>query len=258
MSKNYYESLGIDKGASQDDIKKAFRKLSMKYHPDHNPDNEEAEEKFKEINEAYSTLSDPNKRKEYDNPSMFRGDFPFPPGFNPFGDFSFNRHVQNPNAPRKGNDLRFIIEVPIGMFILGGSHEFSVSYDDPCQKCSGKGYTKSRTCEVCSGTGMISESKSGNGVHFVSSSPCRACGGKGEIGIESCDECGGKGVIKVDREVSINLPAGASDGHVEVIRNVGGSGINGGPPGNIAVKFKMKMPKVDDLTEEQKELLRAI
>jgi len=258
LNNNYYEILGVPRDASQEDIKKAFRKLSMKYHPDRNNGDKESENKFKEINTAYSVLSDPDKRMRYDNPSHFNGPL-FPPGFDPFRNFNMNlRKRPNPNVPRPGADLRFAVEVPMGMFVLGGTHEFNISYDDPCQDCNGKGYKSSKPCEACGGTGSVSETKTGNGLYVMTSSPCKVCGGRGELSLEQCNSCAGNGSVRINKQVSMELPPGSRDGYVGVKRGEGGKGINGGPPGALVVKFKMRIPKVADLTEEQKELLRTL
>jgi len=259
-SRGYYKLLGVSPDSSQEDIKKAFRKLSMQYHPDKNPDNKEAEEHFKEINEAYSVISDPERRQQYDNPGI--------PGFNfqsfgfggAMGDY-FNRVVPNfqrqrrRNMPRKGRDLMYIIDVPISEFILGGKEEFSVEFDDMCNSCSGKGYKSSKTCPNCDGSGMIVHVQSGNGMHMQTSSPCGACRGSGEIGTEGCPECNGLGHVKAKRDYVIDIAPGSRDGDVMKQDGLGGIGMNGGPPGDLVVKLRMRMPRAEDLSEEQKEIL---
>ena len=215
---NYYETLGVNQNATEEEIKKAYRKLSMKYHPDQNQGNKEAKEKFKEIGEAYSVLKDRDKRSAYDNP-------------NPFGDIfgNFFRHAgpgpfarpqtRRPNihAPRKGRDLKYVLDVPISTLVFGGDVMFKVSYEDICTECNGLGATKLEKCDECNGAGSKIEVKTSNGVYMQSTSVCPTCNGMGEKAVESCDVCKGKGRVLVDnREFIVHVEKGSSDGSVMV------------------------------------------
>ena len=257
--RNHYETLGVSRDVSPEDLKKVFRKLSMKYHPDRTNGDAKATDKFKEVNEAYSVLSDPKKRQVYDSPNQFqRGGFS--PGFNPFHNFGMNMRSRrpNPNAPTQGIDLKFVAEVPISMFILGGIHSFNISYNDTCQTCNGKGYSTAKTCEECKGAGEIVQSISYQGVQMMTHTTCKDCNGRGEVAQDQCKECVGNGTIRVNRQVEVELPAGSHDNFVNIKRGEGGKGTNGGPQGTLVVKFRMKYPKVEGLTDDQKELLRSI
>lgn len=246
MNKNYYEILGIDKGASQEDIKKAFRELSKQHHPDHGGD----EEKFKELNEAHSVLSDPEKRKDYDNPMR---QFPF----DIFG-FGVNRNRRryNPNAPRKGKDVKVSRSIPIHFFILGGEIEIKFPFMDLCEECDGKGATEVDMCEACQGIGMISDVRVDGNTRIMNSTTCTKCNGFGAIPKDKCEVCEGRGSNRVNRALKIKVPTGLRDGQVVGAAGMGGRGANGGPPGDFMVKLFMEYP--DKLTDEQKKILKEI
>ena len=248
---DYYKTLGVDRAASPEDIKKAFRKLSMKYHPDRNPNNPEAESKFKEANEAHSVLSDSKKRAQYDNPSS-----PFIDIFGSFGGFGVDRNMRqykpDPNRPRKGADLKFVIDIPINKFIFGGKETFSKSYKDSCTVCNGKGYKTSKMCSDCNGAGFVVREESMNGVHMMSQRPCGVCRGRGEVPKDKCEDCGGTGSIKITKDIIIEIPPGARDGDVVGYSGKGGMGLNGGPTGDLYIKLKMNMPLANKFSEEEK------
>jgi len=256
VNKNYYDILGVDNNASPEDIKKAFRKLSMKYHPDHNPDDKEAEDKFKEINEAYSVLSDPQKRQEHDNPSSPFDLFDVLKGFG--GVNRNNRRYRPEDLPMRGRDLKYVIDVPFYKFILGGEEELSVDYEDVCVPCRGRGFTASKTCPNCNGSGQIVSAQRSGNMFMQTSSACPNCRGRGEVGTETCDSCAGLGRIKNHRDRTIFIEPSTRDGHVIVHEGFGGAGLNGAPPGNLFVKFRMIMPDADVLTEEQKEFIKNL
>lgn len=254
MNKNYYEILGIDKGADQSDIKKAYRELSKQHHPDKGGD----EEKFKEINEAYSVLSNPDKRADYDNPMRNMGN-PFEDMFNRFGGpFRSMRRPPDPNAPKRGRHIQMEYEAPVHVFILGGKVKVSFSFNDVCQKCGGKGAEEFDKCEICKGLGSVTEVQQGRGLHIQNTRPCPNCHGRGGTPKEACAECNGSGKKKVDREVVLPIPRGFRDGQPAGAAGQGGSGINGGPPGDLIVKMIMKYPKPEELTEEQRKVLEEL
>lgn len=262
MSKDYYKILGVDRDASQEDIKKAFRKLAMEHHPDKGGD----EERFKEINEAYEVLSDPDSRESFDNPMRDvhgPGDF-----FRDFFNFDFGHGprvrragpAQRPqNIPRKGRSIQLERNVPLRMFIFGTTFNINISFDDVCTKCSGTGASELTTCTNCKGLGVVSEVKNGDGIYIHSSTPCPVCRGRGSTASKQCDECKGSGQIKIqNKKLQVTIPPGTRDGFVYGIRGGGGSGIHGGPDGDVLVKFNMVMPDPNKLTEEQKKVLEEI
>jgi len=252
LSKDYYKILGVGKEADAGELKSAFRSLSKQHHPDVGGD----EEKFKEINDAYSVLSNPQKRQEYDNP-MSSGGFPF--NFNPFGSFGFNNRKPDPNAPRRGSNIEFIKELPLSVFILGGDIKVRLSYDDFCKECGGKGSIKTEQCGNCQGSGRVVDVQTARGMHIQSARPCPECGGKGQISIEDCEVCNGTGKTKIeDRFVDVFVPFGIRDGHILVKRGEGRSGFNGGPAGDLIIKLSMKLPIKDELTEEQIKVLEVL
>lgn len=261
--KDYYQILGVDKSASKEDIKKAFRSLSKKYHPDKNLGDKTAEEKFKEINEAHSVLSNPEKKSQYDggNPfEMFNFDF-FGRGRNSFGENIIFGRVNRPpgrKRPLRGPTLKCIVDVPLFKFIVGGEVEFSLRYQDVCKKCNGTGKSEWKTCPNCNGDGFITESKQQANMFFQQTTACNACRGIGEIGTGECNNCGRKGYIDKKREVVINIPKGIGDGYVVMKQGAGASGKNGGPEGDLHVKFRMVLPKAEDLTEEQISMLKEL
>lgn len=227
----------------------------MKHHPDKNPDNKESEERFKEINEAYSTLSNQDKKRQYDNPSPFStlG------GMADFFGAPFGRPTaQNVKRPMRGPDLKYVLDVPLVDFIVGGEAEFDISYKDLCKKCSGTGYSDTKNCPNCNGRGSITQSHQEGNTFFQQTSNCPACRGTGEIGTKKCDGCEGKGFVEVNKNVEIKIPKGLRDGHIIGVPGGGLSGKYGGPNGNIHVKLRMIIPKEEDLTKEQINLLKGL
>lgn len=260
-TKDYYGILGVSKDVSADDLKKSYRKLALKYHPDKNSGNKEAEEKFKEISEAYEILSDKDKRAAYDNPGLdniFSGFGGFGgfggTGFNPFG---FRSHTPpDTTSPRSGQTLRVGISVTFGTLLVGGVENITVSYDSPCQACSGTGASKFDTCSICNGSGMITEQFAQGNARFMRSVPCNVCMGSGRIIVEKCSVCGGKGnEVVSDKTLNISIPPATKDGTVLRLVGQGPLGINGGPNGDILVKVQAQAPRLDRFSDEEKELL---
>jgi len=258
VSRNPYEILGVTRESSPDEIKKSYRKLALKYHPDKNPDDAEALEKFKEISAAYEIVSDPIKRREYDNPSPFGAGFnPFGAGFNPFG--NMKRQAPPKNQPQRGRDLTFKMEVSLATLILGGEETFNISYDNPCQECNAKGATEFETCTTCNGEGgILHHTRQGN-MFTTSSTTCMDCKGKGDRATDKCKACDGSGVIQInERDITFEIEPNTAHGHVHVMRGEGGLGINGGPPGDVAIQINMRQPNVEKLTKKEKELLKKL
>lgn len=252
MSKDYYKILEVDKTANKDEIKKSFRKLSKKYHPDIGGD----ENKFKEINEAYGVLSDDKKRSEYDNPlkdNIFGG-------FRDFfsGGFPFRRTRRPENMPMRGKDLKYTMIVSLYESICGVDKEVEYDFKDMCDECKGLGGTNKVECKTCGGTGMITETIRHQNMQMVNNSVCIACGGRGFIVQDKCEVCGGSGVVEKNEKLVIKIHPNMPEGSVLRVTGKGTSGKNGGPNGDILIKLKIKMPKKEDFTEEQLEILKDI
>lgn len=252
----YYETLGLKKGASEEEIKKAYRKLALDLHPDRNPDNKEAEEKFKEINEAYAVLSDPEKRRSYDRFGMRDRDAarqgPPPDEFfnNVFrGGFA---GFQKGPRPTKGNDLKKEVQVSLSDAILGTQIPLYLSFPDVCLSCEGRGHEKGDTCGVCKGSGG-EEVVQGN---FRTLSICRACRGSGEFPGPSCVSCNGEKTVPGEKKLKITVPPGTKHGATLRLSNQGQRGTLGGPPGHVYVVVHVRYPT--ELTEEQKDFLRSL
>ena len=257
--RDYYEVLGVEKNASDAEIKKAYRKLAMKYHPDQNPGDHTAEEKFKEINEAYEVLSDADKRARYDqfgfagvDPNYgagagggFNGGFGGFDGFDLgsiFGDFfggGASSGGQRRSGPTRGQNLGVEIEVTFEEAAFGCEKEISYGRVEPCSTCSGSGCkpgTQPETCSRCGGRGTIRTQQNFMGMTMQSENPCPTCGGKGKLIKEPCTVCKGKGKVRRNKTVKVNVPAGIDNGQSFRLRGEGNCGSNGGPSGDVLVK----------------------
>jgi len=255
---DYYNTLGVERGASQDEIKKAYRKLSMKYHPDHNQGDKESEEKFKEINQAYSILSNIDKRKEYDNPNpLFSGIFG-----GGFGGGFGRPSPKKPdiNAPRVGKVIILETEVPLSIYLFGGKYKVKLSYHESCKDCGGKGFTVGEQCDECHGEGYIQHVERRPGFVSTSMRACGKCQGLGQISKDPCTTCNKSGNIFVkDREFVFNIPENANIGSRHVLKNVGRSGINGAEDGDIVIIIAgIKKPNVNKLTSDKLEQLKSL
>lgn len=264
-NKNYYEELGVDKNASADDIKKAYRKLAKQYHPDLNKDNPEAAEKFKSINEAYEVLSDETKRKNYDTygsadgPSFngFGGNTSGFGDFSDFGGFSggfediFNmftggfggQRTSSANAPLNGSDIRVKVTLTFVEAALGCKKVFNVSRDETCSHCSGTGAkngTDYTTCKECGGSGQVRYTQDTILGRMVTQGTCKSCGGTGKSIKNKCEHCGGLGHKMNNVDIEVNIPAGVDDGEVLTMREGGNAGRNGGRPGKLIIDVKVK------------------
>ncbi|MBQ9571410.1 MAG: molecular chaperone DnaJ [Prevotella sp.] len=258
--RDYYEVLGVDKNASEDDIKKAYRKIAIKYHPDRNPGNKEAEEKFKEAAEAYDVLHDPQKRQQYDQfgfdgPqgmggfggfssggfsmddifSMFGDVFGGRGGFSGFGGFGGG---QRQAAQHRGSDLRLKVRLNLQEVSAGVTKKFKVKKDVVCQHCQGTGAEKgssSETCATCHGSGVVTRTTQSLFGLMQSQSVCPTCGGEGKVIKNKCKYCGGTGIVKGEEVVEIKIPAGVAKGMVVNVPGKGNAGIHNGISGNIQV-----------------------
>lgn len=264
--RDYYEVLGLQKGASDNDIKKAFRKMAMKYHPDKNPGDKVAEEKFKEINEAYAVLSDPEKKEKYDRfghagvdpNSGFGGGAGGFGGFGgfedifdmfggAFGGFGGGSRGRRNNGPRKGSDLQKAVTITFEEAAFGTKKEIRLNKYVKCKTCGGSGAapgTSKKSCSKCGGTGEIRTAQRTPLGTFQSVSPCPDCNGTGEINETPCPDCGGSGKTRDNVTISVNIPAGVDNDSVIPIKGQGEPGVNGGPDGDLYIVINVEPHKI--------------
>ncbi len=249
--RDYYEVLGLAKGAGDDEIKKAYRQLAKKYHPDMNPGDAEAEVKFKEINEVYAVHSDSEKRARYDqfghagvDPSAGGGggygDFDGFGGID-FGDifssfFGGGAQTSRRNAPTRGNDIRASVSISFEEAAFGCKKEISYNRIEKCDECGGSGAAKGSTAETCShcgGTGQVRVSQRTMMGMFQTTQTCDACRGTGKIIKNPCTGCRGTGYVRIKKKLDVSIPAGIDDGQKVALRGQGDAGRNGGPAGDL-------------------------
>lgn len=263
--RDYYEVLGIDKSASEAEIKKAFRKKAMKYHPDRNPDNKEAEEHFKEVNEAYEVLSDPEKKKRYDQFGHAGVDpnAGFGGGAGGFGGFDFGDIFDmfggafgggfggggrsRRNGPQKGRDLQKTVTIEFKEALFGCTKEIEITKNVRCKTCNGEGTepgTSKKTCDVCGGSGQVSQVKNTAFGRFQNVVTCSKCNGTGQIIETPCHECGGEGSIRSRVKIKVDIPAGIDNDNMITLRGQGEPGVNGGPDGDLYVITHVKAHSV--------------
>ena len=263
---DYYEVLGVEKSASGDEIKKAYRKLAKKYHPDLNPDDKEgAEAKFKEATEAYEILSDAEKKQRYDqfghaafDPAAGGGAYGggFGGGFDGFdmGDIfssffggGFGGQRSNPNAPQRGRDLSYSVDLSFEEACFGVEKDITVNHLEKCSSCSGSGAepgTSPETCPVCHGSGQVRSVQRTAFGNFQSVRPCDSCGGKGSIIKTPCKTCHGEGNIRKPKKVRVKIPAGIDDGQQVYVRGEGDAGIRGGANGDLILNIRVRKHKL--------------
>ena len=258
--RDYYEVLGVDKSASDDDIKKAYRKLAMKYHPDRNPDDKEAEQKFKEVGEAYSVLSDPEKKSKYDQfgHSAFDGSGGY--GQGGFGGFDFGGfdmgdifssffgggsagRQSRANAPIPGDDIGMRVMLSFEEAVFGCKKEIKYARVQKCDDCSGSGAQKGtspESCSRCGGSGQIRvQQRTAFGV-MQSTRACPDCSGTGKFIKTPCENCRGKGYVKVNKKLDVTIPAGIDDGQRIALRAQGNDGRNGGAAGDLIIEINVR------------------
>ena len=259
--RDYYEVLGVVKGASKDEIKKAYRRLAVQFHPDRNPGDKSAEEKFKEATEAYEVLADERKRQAYDQfgfaglEGMGFEAHDFSSVFRDFEDifngFNFNifdsffgggrprsRRAGGRSSARRGADLRYELEISFADAVFGKKEEITFSRNESCTECRGSGADKGsskKTCPTCGGAGQVRRSSG----FFSIATTCPSCNGEGEIIEKPCAVCGGRGVVSRKRTLKVTIPAGIETGKRISIPGQGDGGVNGGPPGDLYVYIRV-------------------
>ena len=258
--KDYYEILGVGRGASADEIKKAYRKLTRKYHPDANQGDSEAEKKYKEINEANEVLSDPQKRAQYDQ-FGYVGDMPPGGDFGGFGGFGgadfgdlfgdlfgsafsgAGRRTVDPNAPRRGNDLEYTMQISLEDAYRGITKKIEVPRLETCPHCGGSGAepgTNAETCPTCGGRGQVQQTVNTPFGQMAQVTACPTCHGKGKVIKAPCRECRGQGRVRKKHSVDVKIPAGIDTGIRLRVSSQGEAGINGGPSGDLFLLIEVK------------------
>jgi molecular chaperone DnaJ len=261
--RDYYEVLGVERNASEEEIKKAYRKLALKYHPDKNKGDPAAEEKFKEVGEAYSVLSDSTKRAQYDRyghaaPTGMGQDFRggFGGDFDPFelfrnvmgdafgfGDFFGGGRRDTRSGRQKGSDLQITLRLTLEEVATGVTKKIRVKKLKTCQTCKGSGAkpgTQRQTCPTCKGAGEIRQVSRSLFGNFVNITTCSTCNGEGTVLTERCPECMGEGLVRGETTISVNVPAGVKTGNYLHLRGQGNAGPHGGPAGDIIVMIEEK------------------
>ncbi len=260
--RDYYEVLGVSKGASEDEIKRAYKKLARKYHPDMNPGDKEAEEKFKEVNEANEVLSDLEKKARYDqfgfagvDPSYgagaggaggYGGGFDFGDLGDIFGSFfggGFGGGQTRRNGPQRGESIRASVAVTFTEAAFGCEKEVSIERSEQCASCKGSGCAPGTTPEICPdchGSGMVQVQQRTPMGMFASSRPCQRCRGTGKIIHQPCADCGGSGAVRKRKTIKVTIPAGIDHGQTISLRGQGNAGKNGGPAGDLLITVMVR------------------
>ena len=266
QKRDYYEVLGVPRTATDDELKKAYRKLAKQYHPDMNPGNAEAEAKFKEVNEAYEVLSDKDKRAKYDqfghagvDPNFGAGGFngggfdmgdidlgdlfgSFFGGGGGFGGFGGQQRQANPNAPKRGASLRANLTITFQEAMTGVEKEITLNRTESCDTCHGTGCAAGTTAEICPdcrGAGQVRIQRGGGGFAFSTTAPCSRCSGTGKIIHQPCPDCRGAGQVRKQRKIKVKIPAGIDDGQTISMRGQGNGGLNGGPAGDLLINVSV-------------------
>ena len=265
QKRDYYEVLGVSKGASDDEIKKAYRKMAKQYHPDLNPGDKTAEAKFKEVNEAYEVLSDKEKRSRYDQFGHAGVDPNFGAGAGgPFGGFSgadfgdidlgdiFGSFFgggfgggssSRRNGPMKGDTLRAGVTITFEEAAFGCEKEIILNREETCETCHGSGCEPGTTAEICPnclGTGTVRIQRGGGAFTFATTASCPKCNGTGKIIHQPCKSCNGSGSVRKQRKITVKIPAGIDNGQAVSLRGQGGAGRNGGPAGDLIISVTVR------------------
>lgn len=260
--RDYYEVLGVERGASEAEIKSAYRRLAKKYHPDLNPGDKEAEAAFKEVNEAYEVLSDDQRRARYDqfgheDPTAAGGNYGsyttytggsgfediFETIFGSGGFGGFGGSARQNNGPERGNDLRYNLTINFEEAVFGCKKEINIARNESCDNCGGTGAkpgTSPVTCDQCHGTGTVTRVQQTMLGSMRTSAPCPKCGGEGKIIADPCPKCGGKGTVRRQRTITVTIPAGIDNGQALTLRGEGEPGKRGGPSGDLYVAISVR------------------
>ena len=260
--RDYYEVLGVSKDASPEEIKKAYRRLARKYHPDVNPDDKSAEEKFKEVKDAFDVLSDSNRRAQYDQFGHAAEEGHGAGGFNGFGgqagfggfedifDTFFGGGGQRGGrrpGPQRGNDLRYDMEITLEEAAFGLETTVDIPRSESCETCEGSGAkpgTQPETCSQCQGTGQQQVMRDTAFGRFVSVKPCDACRGEGKTIKERCPDCHGSGQVRRERKIEVKIPGGVDTGSRLRVTGEGEAGLRGGPPGDLYIVLHVRAHEV--------------
>ena len=256
--KNYYEILGVDREAGQEDIKSAYRQAALQYHPDRNPDNPAAEEKFKEISEAYSVLSDADKKQNYDATGSAEGSpFNFQTTGDPFDIMSrmggVNLGFQQPR-PMKGQSIQQTVTIPLKDALFGTEIPMSYSVTSACETCKGEGATDFETCDVWRSQGGVTR-RQGNMIMLQT---CGKCGGQGKKPKTPCNPCGGRGLQGQNKKMKVVIPKDTAHGTVLRLTGQGGRGFRGGPSGDVLIQVGVRYPDINSFSEEERGQLEQL
>ena len=258
LNEDLYDVLGVGKDATEQEIQRAYRKFALKYHPDRNPDDPAAAQKFKKASEAYEILRDPEKRKAYDEGGMsgvggtgFEGFADNEEIYSQFGDifgdlFGSRMRSRQP-GPTRGQDMRFVLSVDFRTAALGGKTTIQAPIPSTCKPCHGSGAvdgTAAKPCDVCHGSGKVQQQTAEQGGYFRVASACPACGGSGTLTGTPCRECHGEGRVVETRTMTVSIPAGIQSGKFLRLRGQGQAGIRGGSQGDLLIEIKVTPDKL--------------
>jgi molecular chaperone DnaJ len=259
--KDYYQILEVERDASSDDIKGAYRKLALDHHPDRNPDNPEAEEKFKEVSEAYSVLSDEEKKRNYDATGSPEGrNFNYQTTGDPFDIFrrmsGMGMNFGGPQQPRpmKGQSVQEVVEISLKEALFGTERTINYNVTSSCETCGGEGATEFETCAVCKGQGGVTQKHENMYMHQT----CGTCRGQGKIPKKACESCSGRGLQVEAKNFAVTIPQNIRHGISLRLAGQGGRGFRGGPPGDVVLVVKVVYPNLAALSEDERGQLEQL